>query len=380
MTHREQFFALLEGKEQKEVLFFPDITNYYVAHRVNDGEERPFSPGQFIPDDAAIHQRRGTMPDEFKDWTCLDFYKNFDWGFPTHIYSWFDTTYSGGITKTISKADGKRITKLHTPQGDLTKVDLLANDGSWCTTEHFVKNLDDLRLMLRVVENTHYSADNAKIQNLMNQMGGQGFGDVVIPRSPFGKLVHEYMGFENVIFEIADNEQILLDFMKVQAAKDLELVHLAAQAPERLVILSDHTDEFLIAPPHYVKYCIPYYQQVCDILHKAGKLVSTHLDGNFKGYFPYLRDTGFDLLDGCTPYPMFNYTAEELAAALPQGMYAFCGVPSGYFADGSSTEKICEFGERIALAGAGRFIVNIGDILPTNGDIYKVIELGRSLK
>ena len=74
---------------------------------------------------------------------------------------------------------------------------------------------------------------------------------------------------------------------------------------------------------------------------------------------------------------MFNYHPEELAAALPEGMYAYCGVPSGFFADGSSTEKIIDFGEKIVKAGNGRFILNVGDILPTNGDIYKVIELGR---
>ena len=377
MTKREDFFALFDKQKSDKVLFFPDITNYYVAHRVKEGEERPFSPGQFIPDDAPIHQLRGTMPEEFKDWTCLDFYRHFNWGFPTHIYNWYDVTYSGGVERITTKDAHTRTTLFKTPKGTLTKVDLLANDGSWCTTEHLVKDPAGLDIMQYVVENTHYTADNAKVQKLMNQMGGSGLGDLVIPRSPFGKLVHEYMGFETVIFAMADDGQKLIDFMKVQAVKDLELVHLAAQAPEKLIILSDHTDEFLISPPQYVEYCIPYYQKVCEILHRAGKLVSTHLDGNFKGYFPYLKDTGFDLLDGCTPYPMLNYHPEELAAVLPEGMYAYCGVPSGFFADGSSTEKIIDFGEKIVKAGNGRFILNVGDILPTNGDIYKVIELGR---
>jgi hypothetical protein len=380
MTSREDFFALFDKQKSDKVLFFPDITNYYVAHRVKEGEERPYSPGQFIPDDAPIHRLRGTMPEEFKDWTCMDFYKHFNWGFPTHIYNWYDVTYSGGVERITTKDAHTRTTLFKTPKGTLTKVDLLANDGSWCTTEHLVKDPAGLDIMQYVVENTHYTVDNAKVQKLMNQMGGSGLGDLVIPRSPFGKLVHEYMGFETVIFAMADDGQKLIDFMKIQAVKDLELVNLAAQAPEKLIILSDHTDEFLISPPQYVEYCIPYYQKVCEILHRAGKLVSTHLDGNFKGYFPYLKDTGFDLLDGCTPYPMFNYHPEELAAALPEGMYAYCGVPSGFFADGSSVEKIIEFGEKNVKAGNGRFILNVGDILPTNGDIYKVIELGRHIQ
>lgn len=379
MHRREAFFNLFETGRSDEVLFFPDITNYYVARRIRSGDERPYSPGQFIPDDAPIHQLRGDMPEEFKDWTCKDFYDRFDWGFPVHIYTWYRTEYTGGVEKMIHNAGKKKITVLKTPKGDLQKTELLANDGSWCAVEHFVKEVADLEIMRVVVEHTHFFPEYDKIKSVMDGLGTRGLGDIVLLRSPFGKLVHEYMGFENVIFALADSPDVLEDFMKFQEQKDLELVELAAKAPERLVIISDHTDEYLISPPHYAEYCIPYYRKICAILHKAGKLVSTHLDGNFKNYFPLLKDTCFDLLDGCTPAPMFNYHPEELAEALPPGMFAYCGVPSGFFADGSSTDKICEFGEKIVKAGNGRFIVNIGDILPTNGDIYKVIELGKTL-
>jgi hypothetical protein len=28
------------------------------------------------------------MPERFRDWTYLDFYRNFDWGVPVHLYDW----------------------------------------------------------------------------------------------------------------------------------------------------------------------------------------------------------------------------------------------------------------------------------------------------
>jgi len=117
-----------------------------------------------------------------------------------------------------------------------------------------------------------------------------------------------------------------------------------------------------------------------DLLHRSGKFVSTHLDGNFKGFFPYLAQTGFDLLDGCTPAPMFNYEPEELAAAMPPGMAAYCGVPSTLFCTRRPTAEILSIGERIARSLAGRVIVNVGDILPPDGDIEQVIALGERLR
>jgi len=37
MTHRERFFAVLEGRPVDRVPFFPDITDWYKAQRTTKG-------------------------------------------------------------------------------------------------------------------------------------------------------------------------------------------------------------------------------------------------------------------------------------------------------------------------------------------------------
>ena len=130
---------------------------------------------------------------------------------------------------------------------------------------------------------------------------------------------------------------------------------------------------------------MPFYREACAILHGAGKLVSTHLDGNIKGYLGFIAETGFDILDGCTPAPMFNYEVEELAAATlgrgasAGGMRCWCGVPAGLFTFGYPRDKIADFGERVVRAFGGMVIANVGDILPPTGDIEAVIALGERI-
>ncbi|RPI61343.1 MAG: hypothetical protein EHM48_05815 [Planctomycetaceae bacterium] len=177
-----------------------------------------------------------------------------------------------------------------------------------------------------------------------------------------------------------DHEDTLTDYMRFQEEYDLAVVRMAAASAARVVIMSDHTDENLISPDHYHKYCIPFYQKATDILHQAGKIVSTHLDGNFKSYFPLLKETGFDLLDGCTPAPMMNYEPEELAAAMPDNMRCYCGVPSTLFCQGQDDQIILDYGKRILDAFNGRAILNVGDILPPDGNIKQVIKLGLMAK
>ncbi|MAE63461.1 MAG: hypothetical protein CMJ18_04245 [Phycisphaeraceae bacterium] len=356
--------------------FVPDLTDWYAYHRTEPGRMPEYCPGALIPDASSIHECPGTMPERFKDFTLLDFHRTFDWGFHAHVYDWCETSYTNGVERVVENREWERLITLRTPRGCLVHRDQRAADGSWCPCEHFVKSIEDLRILDCAIESEVYTPHYDRVESVLAELNGLGQCDLVVYRSPFGKLVQEYMGFEGAIYAMADEPDAVEGFLALQEARDLEVIRLAGDAPARLVIISDHADENLIAPPMYKQHCVPYYRKATSILHEKGKFVSTHLDGNFKGHFALLQDTGFDLLDGCTPAPMSNYEVEELAAALPDGMCAFCGVPATFFCQDIPVEQILTFGDRIIDALRGRGVLNVGDIVPANGNIEPVIALG----
>ncbi|OGF51129.1 MAG: hypothetical protein A2231_00680 [Candidatus Firestonebacteria bacterium RIFOXYA2_FULL_40_8] len=377
MTNRKLFLDLINGEKADKIPFFPDITVWYQAQRVKTGTKQKFGPGALIPDKDSIHSLPGTMPEKFKNFTFLDFYRKFNWGCPIHLYHWYDNEYKNVSYKT-SREGEKVITTMITPLGELQQVNMLAADGSSAKIEHYVKKVEDLEIIKYAVANTKIITRYDIVEQELKEIGELGVGDLVISRSPFGKLVHEYMGMETLVYAMADYPEKVEEFMKFQETYDLEVVKLAAAAPVKLVIISDHSDENLIAPPYYKKYCIPYYQKVCAILHEKEKKVSSHLDGNFKGYFPYLQETGFDLMDGCTPYPMNNYKPAELMAALGKNQYTYCGVPCTLFVQDLKEEVVLDNARSIINSLKGKLILNIGDIMPANGKIdllLKVSEL-----
>ena len=375
MTHRERFFDILNGGKPRQAAFFPDISDWYGARRTPRGQPQWFGCGRLVADDHPLHRVPGDMPEAMRDWTYLDFYRRFDWGLPVHVYDWYEVQYDG-VDVTETQEAGRKITTMACPAGRLTEIHTLAEDGSWAPTRHPAQNLADLDILSYVVAHTRFVPRFEIITETLGTLGGQGVCDIVLWRSPFGKLVHDYLGFEKVVYALHDARRRVLEFLDLQEDKLLELVKLAARAPAKLAILSDHADENLIAPDHYREFCIPFYRKATDLLHQAGKHVSTHLDGNFKGYFSCLAEAGFDLLDGCTPAPMMNYEVEQLAAALPPGMGCYCGVPATLFTQGVADEQILAFGRQILEAFDGRVILNIGDILPPNGNIHQVIRLG----
>jgi hypothetical protein len=316
--------------------------------------------------------------------TFVDFYREYAWGLPAHMYGWCEERLEGSVDKTVVTEGRHRTVDFHTPRGSLSRTYKLDAEGTWSEYGHMVRSLAELDIVRTIVEATRFVPRHDVVESFLAETEGFGVCDLVIMRSPFGKLVHEYMGFEQVAYALFDDEAAVRAFLAFQEAKDLELVALAARAPGRIVIISDHADENLISPAWYKSYCIPFYKKACAMLHGAGKLVSTHLDGNLKGYLPFIADTGFDLLDGCTPAPMFNYEPEELAAATrgdgrQRRMSCYCGVPASLFTTGADRRSLADFGERIARVFGGRVIVNVGDILPPNGDIDGVIEIGKRL-
>ncbi len=379
MNQVQRFFAVMRGEQPDQTPFFPDLSTWYQAARLGLGAEQPYFPGQFIPDGVPIHAGPGRLPGRLDSLGYAGLYREFGWGLPAHIYDWFDERLGGGIEKTVSTEGRHRTVVWKTRRGELRRTYKLDAEGTWSEYGHMATRPEDLDILRLLVEHTQFVPRPERVERFLSETEGFGICDLVVFRSPFGKLVHEYMGFENVVYALADGDKSIMDFMEFQEYYDLRFIELAASMPGQVVIISDHADENLISPPWYQSYCMPFYRKACDILHRAGKLVSTHLDGNIKGYLGFIAGTGFDILDGCTPAPMFNYEVEELAAAASDALRCWCGVPAGLFTIGHPHEAIADFGERIARAFGGRVIVNVGDILPPLGDFGAVVALGERI-
>jgi len=374
VTHRQRFFAVLENRPADRVPFFPDITDWYKARRTPPGEPQRYATGQLIFDDDPFHQSQVDMPARFRDFTLLDFYRHFDWGCPIHAYEALSSHYDGA---TRSEVEGGLEHRYYgTPHGTLHTTMGLAADGSRAFVRHPVQRGEDVPALEYWARATHHVGHPDAAQRILEALGEGGAMDISIGRTPFGLLIQELMGYETVAFTLADDPQIIHRLMECLEEGWWQRVDLACALPGRLAIISDHADEYLISPRWFRDYCLPYYREAARRLHAAGKFVSTHLDGHIRNLLPLLPDSGFDLLDGCTPAPMGNYEVEDLAALLGLQLKAYCGVPSTLFCTHTPTEEILAYGRRIT-ALAPNVILNVGDVLPPDGDIEQVVALGR---
>lgn len=377
MTHRERFFSIAKLQSPDRLYFAPDITDWYLGNHRGPGEPLKYAPGVFIPDEDSIrHEHQEHLDPEFQDMSLLDIYKKYDWGIHCHIRDWYDVSYTDGVSAEEQVENGRKTETIRTPNGSLSRHYQLAADGSWASLDYWVKDESELPILYEIIRATRYTLRDDNIKRVLSQIGEQGQADIVVNRSPFGKFLHEYMGFENTVYFLEDNEDAYAEYEQIQTESDMALLKLAAQSSCNVVLICDHADATLFSPSMYRAYCVPFYKAARALLEKNGKFVSTHVDGNLSTLLPLLGDAGFHILDGCTPAPMFDYEPEQLAAALDGQLTAFVGVPSSLFCDGTSIEVLCDIADRIIRAFDGKVIINVGDILPANGDIRKLAAVG----
>lgn len=381
MTHRDCFFEIANCRFPDRACFCPDITDWYLGNHRGPGEPLKYGPGVMIPDEDPIrHEHQEHLPAEFRDLSLMDFYRRYDWGMHCHIRDWYDTYYTDGV-RMETVVDGGRMDMTCTcPGGKLTRRYQMAADGSWAPVDYWLKSTADIPVLLEMIRGTRYTLRDENIRRVLEQLGEMGQADIVVNRSPFGKILHEYLGFAQTVFALEDEPELCQELLRAQTGSDMELIRLAAGSSCAVVLICDHADATLFSPKMYRDYCIPFYRQAGELLQRHGKFVSTHVDGNLSTLLPLLRESGFHMLDGCTPAPMFDYEVEQLAEAMGDRMTAFVGVPSSLFCDNTPLEEMCALADRILRAFHGRVIVNVGDILPANGDLYKVIALGEYVR
>lgn len=381
MTHRERFFNRITGKETDRTPFFPDLSKWYEYHR-NAGEvpEKDYLPGEFIPPDAPINRKKGIMPDRYLNMNLLDIHRDLDCGLPVHGYGiFYDVSYPNCEISTKTEGDAT-IRIIKTPKGQLREVSRMAMDRSTLIVEHLAKNADDFPALKYFIRDAVYTPNYERAQAVLDTVGDLGYVNMIAGRSPYGRLVVDLMGIVNLTYASVDNPTEFLGLLDVIHDADVKLWEITAKAPGKIAFIADNMDESLYSPPNYKRFCLPYYQEMTDLFHKHGKIVLAHNDGRLKNLLPMVKDTGIDVLDGCTPAPMNDFSVQELVQALGKNQYAYCGVPANFFVEDRSASEIIDFARMIFDTMGNKVILNIGDIMPEKGDIELIREIRESIE
>jgi uroporphyrinogen-III decarboxylase len=357
LTHRERFFNCLDRKPDSKPVWFPDLHYWLKVRRMTDDLPDGYSDlaeGNYQQALLALHRK-----------------PQIDAGLPWHVYGDFlKITYNKTEIVTQQESADTVKTEIRTPIGTLTSRERLGH--AWESpfrVEYPVKTVEDFKIIEFMLADRKVEANFEAAEKLLAWVGSQGTVQLVLPRSPLPRIIHDYMGLATGIMALFDSPDQCQSLMKSIEEHDKTAFELIAQCPGRLTIFGDNLDNMSVSPDLYTQYSLPYYQRRCQLLHDAGKTVLCHMDGRLQGLLPLIKESGIDIWDGVTPEPMNDFTVEELAANLGEKQFAWAGVPSSMFCAGATREDIVNSAKKLIDLIGDKLLLNVGDQLPPDADI-----------
>jgi uroporphyrinogen-III decarboxylase len=355
LTHRQRILNTLSGNggRNDHPPYYPDLSYYF-----------------------DINKRRGSMEAAYADCRALlDLHHRMNVGLPVHLYvETYKVVYEDSIRIERQELPDGYIQTTTTPVGRLTQRErALMKDEHPFRVEHAVKTADDLKVVEYMFTHRRLVPTYEKVKEAIDAMGGYGFVDLVLPRSPLPHLLIDLAGMEAGLFLMTDHPEECEHFFQVCSEANDVAFDIMADCPYGTVcIFGDNIDEVIVSPSMFRRYSLPYYQRRCERLHRGGKLVSAHMDGRLKGLLGMMKDTCLDIFDGATPEPMNDWTLEEMARALGSDQRLWCGVPATLFCDATTVQQVKDFSRRILDAFGPKVVLNVGDQLPPDGDLARV--------
>jgi hypothetical protein len=268
-----------------------------------------------------------------------------------------DDTVTIDCKEVGSGRDRQIITTIKTPVGEVAeRAGFDPSFGSKWIKEHFIKSVDDYRVMQYVYEHTATSPKYDDFIAKDTQMGPRGIIVGGIHPTPMVWLMVEIMGTETwcegIMLHTEQFDALLESLTRVYKRR----LKIAADSPAEVIWYADNVTGELVSPQVFNKYCKPIYDYGCKILKQAGKLTFAHYDGHNLPLKDCLASVDIDIIEAFTPPPMFDMTIAQAKAAWPDKVLSI-NFPGTLFSEpGAVIEKYtCEYMEE--AGNEGKFVI-----------------------
>ena len=87
---------------------------------------------------------------------------------------------------------------------------------------------------------------------------------LLFPRSPYQRLILEYMSLERTLRFLIRYRSEIEEFMKVIKASNDMFYSVMADTPIKIFNLGENIDGRMTSPKIFERYCLPYYRERAD--------------------------------------------------------------------------------------------------------------------
>lgn len=367
MTNRERILAVLENKKADRIPWAPRLEIWY-----------------------SFHNAKGTLPEKYKGRTIKEVRQLAGVANPGRESFIVKTEYKN--VEITEKICGSELVKIYTtPVGTVVEKFAYTSEGKDLGvtfdlehTEHMIKTLKDYKVVEYIVENSYFVDNFKSFKRYDEGLGGDGLATKLCDHDPMYKIIKDYVGYNNVYYEMYDNPTEIESLYRCCYRKRMELLELLKQSPAKLIIHGAHFDSMMTPPPLFEKYMKPYYQEFSKGLHESGKMLAVHADADSKLLMGQFIESGIDMVECFCTAPMVTVSMEEAIDFWEDKMIIWGGIPSILLVPESvSYDEFITYVEKLLeliRTKKGRVILGIADNLMPEGDITRVEKISEMVE
>jgi uroporphyrinogen-III decarboxylase len=321
---------------------------------------------------------KGRLPEKYRGWHIFDVTRDLGMGIKAyHRDAWREVLHGVEVRETRKGAE--ILIEYDTPVGTASVVwnhpaELASQGVRALRSKYLVSGPQDYGPVLYMLEHTEVVPQHEKLKAKLDLVGSDGCTLVHTGHCPASTAMIDYLGVERFYYELHDHPDLLQQLLDALERIRDETVGVVAESAAVIASLDGNYDMAITPPPIYRKFFLPYFKKAVTRLHAAGKIVSTHVDGDNRQLLELILESGFDIGEAFTSPPMTHLTVRDAQKVWGQQMTIWGGIASTYFRPQSSREEFEEQVLDILDSGRtkGHLVLGTGDNVPTDGDLDRV--------
>ncbi len=363
MTHRERIIATLERKPLDQIAWIPRLELWYNGNK-----------------------RKGTIPEKYRDLSLREIERELGLGTPAREGKILRSELNGVEINTY-KENGDIITEYITPIGKVftrqrssKELDDVAIAGR--IMDYMIKEPKDYAIVEYIINNTEVYPDYEAYIAYDKEIGDDGLPIISISDCPMGRIMREYIGYNNFFYELRDNTEHVERLCDVLTEHDKQKVwKIIANSPAKMILHGMHFDSQFTPPPFFRKYIAPYYRELSNLLHEHGKYLVCHADSDTSLILEEIMNAGFDMAECFVTYPMVNCTLDQARKVWGDKVIIWGGIPSSILCY-NTDEYFDEYMKYLfkTIAPGNAFILGVADNVMPEAKIERIQHVTEMVK
>ena len=363
MNHRERILRVIRGERVDHVPWAPRWDLWYGAACAD-----------------------GRLPERYRGWHIFDVARDLNMGIKAHFKGAWRSVLHDIEIREFSKGDETRV-EYDTPLGTLSTVwrqtpEMAAQGVPGLRIKYPITCAADYGPAKFLLEKMEIIPQHDQIRAQLDLIGNDGCLLVHTGHCPASWAMIDWFGHEQFYYHMVDFPDRLDHLLATMEQVRDQTVEIVANSQTAIASLDGNYDMAITPPPIFRKYFSPYLKKAVSRLHNAGKIVSTHVDGDNRKLLEPILDVGFDIGEAFTSPPMTHLTVRDAKRVWGDKMTIWGGITANLFTPEASRE---EFEAQVldildCARQQGQVILGTGDNVPTDGELERINWVTRAVE